>query len=218
MEIKALIFDLDGVIVDTAKYHYIAWKKIANDMGFEFSEHDNERLKGVSRMTSLEILLEIGKKILSDAEKHHIAEIKNNIYLSYITKMEPDEILPGVEAFLKDAKKQSFKLAIGSASKNTPIILERIGLTKLFDAIVDGNVISNAKPDPEVFLKGAELLEVKPQECIVFEDSVAGIEAAKRGNMFSVGIGNANTLKSSDLVISSFENLSINDIIEKFSN
>lgn len=211
--IKALIFDLDGVIVDTAKYHYVAWRKLANDLGFDFTEKDNESLKGVSRMTSLDILLEIGGKKLRNEEKLLLAEKKNKNYREFITRMKPSEILPGVMDFLEDIKNKGYKTAIGSASKNTPTILEQIGLSTFFDAVIDGNKIIKAKPAPEVFLKGAEELHVLPKECIVFEDAQAGIEAALNGGMYAVGVGDANTLNKAHYVIKGFVGLEIEDLL-----
>jgi beta-phosphoglucomutase len=208
-EIKACLFDLDGVIVDTAKYHFIAWRELAGELGFEFTEEDNERLKGVSRMTSLEILLEIGGVSLPDEMKNRLANQKNERYVSYITKMTPHEILPGVVGFLDQLKKAGVKMAIGSASKNTPLILERVGLSQFFDAVIDGNKVSRAKPDPEVFLKGASELGVEPSECMVFEDAAAGVEAAVRGGMKCVGIGLPENLPGANLVIPGFENLTV---------
>jgi len=214
MKVKAFIFDLDGVIVDTAKYHYIAWKKLANDLGFDFTKDDNERLKGISRMTSLDILLEIGGLSLDEEKKLELANRKNEHYRTYITQMTPDELLPGVFDFLKELKNEGYKLAIGSASKNTPIILERIGLANFFDAVVDGNKISEAKPNPEVFLKGAEEMDVAPQNCLVFEDAVAGVEAALNGKMLCVGVGDAETLEKAHAVISGFEGITLKKIEE----
>ncbi len=201
---KACIFDLDGVLVDSAKYHYLAWKALADKLGFEFTEKDNERLKGVSRMKSLEILLEIGGVLMSDEEKEKAATEKNGLYRSFISKMTPDEILPGVEDFLKEVKAAGLKTSIGSASKNTPLIMERAGLSKYFDAVADGTMVSKAKPDPEVFLKGAELLGVDPKDCVVFEDAEAGVEAAHNAGMKAVGIGSPTTLGKAELVIPNF--------------
>ncbi|MDC1105656.1 beta-phosphoglucomutase [Prolixibacteraceae bacterium] len=209
VQIKACLFDLDGVIVDTAKYHYIAWKELANELGFDFTEDDNERLKGVSRMRSLDILLEIGNKTLTEEEKLHYAEKKNTNYVSYIQKMKEDEILPGVTTFLNILRENGIKIALGSASKNAPLILTQIGLTSYFDEIVDGNSVSKAKPDPEVFTKGASLLGVPAEECVVFEDAVAGIEAAKAGGMFCIGVGDQETLSEADFVIKGFEEMSL---------
>lgn len=207
--IEACLFDLDGVVVDTAKYHFIAWKALAEELGFEFTLEDNERLKGVSRMQSLEILLEIGNMRFSDREKLAMAEKKNALYVSYIEKMTPDETLPGVQNFLQELRDAGVKIALGSASKNAPMILERIQLSGMFDAIVDGNSIAEAKPNPEVFLKGAEKLGVLPENCVVFEDAIAGIEAAQNANMYSVGIGATDTLGFADLVIPGFEGFTL---------
>lgn len=207
--IKAIIFDLDGVLVDTAKFHYLAWKNLAMMMGFEFSEADNERLKGVSRMASLEILIDIGQLSFDEATKQELARFKNEEYVGYISQMTPEEILPGVKGFLYEIRQAGIKMAIGSASKNTPLILERIGLATSFDVVVDGNKVSAAKPDPEVFLKAAELMGVSPSDCVVFEDAEAGIEAAVRGGMHCIGIGSAQTLAKADAVIAGFEGYSL---------
>jgi beta-phosphoglucomutase len=212
--IKACLFDLDGVIVDTAKYHFIAWRELASELGFEFTETDNERLKGVSRIRSLEILLEVGGISLSEEKKTALAQMKNDQYVSYIMKMTHDEILPGVVDFLHEVRKAGLKTAIGSASKNTPMILERIGLGSWFDAVIDGNKVSNAKPDPEVFLKGAEALGVKPSECVVFEDAAAGVEAAINGGMKCIGIGSPEILWKANLVIPGFMNFGLKELKE----
>ena len=210
--IKTCIFDLDGVIVDTAKYHYIAWKEIAKELNFDFSEHDNERLKGVSRMRSLDILLEIGGLTFDENTKLALADRKNRIYVGYIEKMTKAEILPGVSSLLNELKLEGIKTAIGSASKNTPLILDRIGLLTYFDAIIDGNKTSKAKPDPEVFQLAAQALNSKPEECIVFEDAEAGIEAAIAANMNCVGIGSPQILGKADLVIPGFVSIHWNHL------
>lgn len=213
-KIEACIFDLDGVIVDTAKYHFIAWKALAEELGFEFTLEDNERLKGVSRMRSLEILLEIGKRQFSDAEKRAMAEKKNALYVSYIEKMTPQEILPGVQPFLQQIRSKGIRVALGSASKNSPMILRQIGLSGLFDVVVDGNSITEAKPNPEVFLQGAQQLGVRPEHCVVFEDAIAGIEAARNARMYCVGIGDEKTLQRADLVIPGFQDFSYDKLLE----
>jgi beta-phosphoglucomutase len=200
-EMRAAIFDLDGVIVDTAKYHYLAWKRLANEIGFDFTETDNERLKGVSRTRSLEILLEIGRLTLDDATKAKLADQKNSWYVDYISHMDASELLPGGAEYLQCIRARKVKIALGSASKNAPLILERVGISSLFDAIVDGNKVSKAKPDPEVFLRAAEELKIAPAECVVFEDAEAGIEAAHRAGMSAVGIGNASVLKDAEIII-----------------
>lgn len=208
-KIEACIFDLDGVVVDTAKYHYIAWKSLANELGFDFTTEDNERLKGVSRMRSLEILLEIGGMQFPENEMIEMATRKNDLYVSYIEKMTADEILPGVTKFLNELKAVGIKIALGSASKNAPLILERIFLTNIFDAVIDGNSVTEAKPNPEVFLKGAKALNTKPENCVVFEDALAGVEAAKNAGMACVGIGSAENLGIADIVVPGFEGLSL---------
>lgn len=211
MEIKALIFDLDGVIVDTAKYHYLAWKELADELGFFFSKKDNERLKGVSRMRSLDILLEVGNIKLSDERKEQLAAKKNTQYVEMIKKMQADEVLPGALSFLEKAKEKGYKIALGSASKNARTILKQVKIGNLFDTIIDGNKVSEAKPNPEVFLLGAKKLGVEPRKCVVFEDAAAGVEAAHNGNMFCVGIGTEENLADADALIPSFENFTIND-------
>jgi len=209
MIMKGCIFDLDGVIVDTAKYHYLAWKKIADEFGFDFTLKDNERLKGVSRMASLDILLSIGGIELGEEEKLKVADKKNKIYLEYILKMTPEEVLPGVKEFLTALREAGIKVSLGSASKNARTILRQVGIERLFDAVADGTNVSKAKPDPEVFLKGAELLGLAPAECLVFEDAVAGIEAAHNGGMKCVGVGDPQVLKEADYHISGFEQLKV---------
>ncbi len=200
--IKGALFDLDGVIVDTAKYHYLAWKRLAGELGFEFTEEHNERLKGVSRMRSLEILLEVGGLSCTEEEKLAMAEKKNNWYVEYIRKMDESEILNGAREYLLKLKGEGIKIALGSASKNAPMILENLGITHLFDAVIDGNKVSKAKPDPEVFLLGAKELGLKAADCVVYEDAEAGIEAARRAGMGTVGIGSRDILKEADMVVS----------------
>ncbi|WP_159018860.1 beta-phosphoglucomutase [Algibacter sp. L3A6] len=198
MNTVGVIFDLDGVIVDTAKYHYLAWKSLADSLGFEFTEANNELLKGVSRVRSLEILLGLGNVTLSEEKKQEVLLSKNEHYLKYIHKMGADEILPGAEKLLDSLDELGVKYVLGSASKNAPLILKQVGLFDRFKGIVDGNSVSKAKPDPEVFLIGAEKLNLKPEQCIVFEDAIAGVEAANRAHMVSVGIGDKDTLSEAD--------------------
>jgi beta-phosphoglucomutase len=216
-KIEACIFDLDGVIVDTAKYHYIAWKALAEELGFEFTPQDNERLKGVSRMRSLDILLEIGNLQFTEEQKLAMAEKKNTLYVSYIEKMTPEEILPGVQEFLQEIRNKGIRVALGSASKNSPMILRQIHLTEMFDVVVDGNSITEAKPNPEVFLRGAERLGITPEHCVVFEDAIAGIEAARNARMISVGIGDAQTLAMADMVIPGFEGFTYEKLLQALS-
>ena len=211
---KGLLFDLDGVIVDTAKYHYLAWKEIASELGIDFTEQDNESLKGVSRMHSFEIVLEVGGKTMSQEEKEQYCEKKNEVYLTYIRKLEESEILPGVREFLEDVKRKGYKIALGSASKNSRLILDRLHLTEIFDEIIDGTKTSKAKPDPEVFVLGAKALDFACEECIVFEDAAAGIEAAHAGGMQTVGIGSKERLPEADFNIPGFADIQIEEIEE----
>ena len=206
---RGLLFDLDGVLVDTAKYHYLAWKEIAGRLGIAFSPKDNERLKGVSRMRSLEILLEIGGRKLDRKAKEQYCEEKNRIYLNHIRRLERNALLPGVREFLRDARKKGYLLAVGSASRNASLILDRLELNACFDAVIDGNAVSKAKPDPEVFRKGAQALGLKPRECIVFEDAPAGIEAAHAGGMRAVGIGSREALPEADGILAGFAGVKI---------
>ncbi|ACL77531.1 beta-phosphoglucomutase [Ruminiclostridium cellulolyticum] len=205
---KAAIFDLDGVIVDTAKFHFLAWHRLAAELGFEFTEKDNERQKGVSRMESLEVLLEVGGLLdLSSEKKEELATKKNEWYKEYLYKMTPAEILPGAKDFLKYLRLRGIRIALASASKNAPIILEKLNITDLFDAIVDGNSVSKAKPNPEVFLKAAEQLGIAPSDCFVFEDAQAGVEGAKRAGMRVVGIGEPTVLNQAEIVVRGFPDI-----------
>ncbi|TKC08227.1 beta-phosphoglucomutase [Pedobacter polaris] len=212
--IKACIFDLDGVIVDTAVYHYKAWRRLANQLGFDFTEEQNEELKGISRIESLKIILNWGAVSKSDKEMQELATLKNNWYVEMITKMTPEEILPGAKEFLELVRTNHYLTALGSASKNSETILKQIGLMHLFDALVDGNKVTKSKPNPEVFLVGAKELNVQPEECVVFEDAIAGIQAAKAGNMKAIGIGRAAVLNEADLVVAGLFEMTI----EKMEN
>jgi beta-phosphoglucomutase len=214
MKITTCIFDLDGVIVDTAKYHYLAWKRLAKEQfNKDFSDSDNEQLKGVSRVESLNILLRICGENVPENEKQQLTDLKNKWYVEYITRITPDEILPGVMKFLEEVKNNKLYMALASASKNARLLLERIELTGIFDCIVDGTVVTRAKPHPEVFLKCAEELDVEPESCVVFEDAIAGIEAAHAGNMYAVGVGDKHILYMADMVISSFKEIYIDDVL-----
>jgi beta-phosphoglucomutase len=207
-EMRAAIFDLDGVIVDTAKYHYLAWKRLAHELGFNLTETDNERLKGVSRVRSLEILLEIGGLTLDETARSELASRKNEWYVGYIRNMDASEILPSAAKYLQGLRVRGVKTALGSASKNAPMILECLGITSLFDTVVDGNKVCKAKPNPEVFLHAARELNILPADCVVFEDAEAGIEAAHRAGMTVVGIGKPSLLKDADVVIAGLHQLS----------
>ncbi len=209
MSNKAFIFDLDGVIVDTAKYHFLAWKELADSLGFDFTEDQNELLKGVSRVRSLEILLGIGNVQLSQVEKDKYLQEKNKQYLSYIEKMDTREILPGIPELLSFLKAEKIPFALGSASKNARLILENLKLLDDFDAIVDGNDVSTAKPDPEVFLIAAERLGKDPKDCIVIEDAFAGVQAANSAGMTSVAIGDPEVLRGADYNLMSTKELTV---------
>jgi beta-phosphoglucomutase len=208
-KIKACIFDLDGVIVDTAMYHYKAWRRLANQLGFDFTLEQNEELKGISRIDSLKTILNWGGLNKTENEIQSLAALKNIWYVEMITKMTSNEILPGAKEFLELVRSKAYLTALGSASKNSELILNQIGLMHLFDVLVDGNKITKSKPNPEVFLIGASELKVKPEECIVFEDAIAGIQAAKAGNMKAVGIGNVKVLKEADIVVAGLFEMTI---------
>jgi beta-phosphoglucomutase len=205
--IRAAIFDLDGVLVDTAKYHFLAWKRLAAELGFDFTEKDNERLKGVSRTRSLEILLEVGHCTMTDSEKEEAAAKKNAWYVEYLNILDETALLPGAKEYLLALRKQGVRTALGSASKNAPLILERLNIANLFDAVIDGNSVGKAKPDPEVFIRGAEALGLPPEQCLVFEDSLAGIQAAKKGGMAAIGVGKRELLPGADAYVASLADM-----------
>ena len=206
---NGFIFDLDGVIVDTAKYHYLAWKNLADELGVPFTEEDNEHFKGVSRKRCLEILLEMGGLTLPQADFDRLLVEKNEDYLNYIARMDESEILPDVPKVLNYLRERNVPMALGSASKNALAILEKVNLTDYFSTVVDGTQVSAAKPDPQVFLIAAERLGIPPESCVVFEDALAGIEAANRANMLSIGIGEAETLTDAKHVFRDFTEISI---------
>ena len=201
---KAFIFDLDGVIVDTAKYHFLAWQKLAQELGIEFTPEHNEDLKGVSRVRSLEIILSLGNIQATQEEKDKWLFDKNELYLSYLINMDQSELLPGILDVLKFLKENNQYIALGSASKNARPILEKTEIMHYFDAIVDGNDVTNAKPDPEVFLRACQLLFVSPEDSIVFEDSVAGVQAANSARMKSIGIGDKEILHEAEFIFADF--------------
>ena len=206
---KACLFDLDGVIVDTAVYHFQAWRRLANELGFDFTEHQNEQLKGISRMESLELILKWGNVTLSEEEKNEWATRKNAWYLESVMQMTPNEVLKGVPEFLKSLRANGIKIALGSASKNSRLILEKINMIEFFDVIIDGNDITKGKPDPQVFLLGAEATNCKPDDCVVFEDALAGVQAGKTGGMRVIGVGDEQILHEADFVIKGFEEMTI---------
>ncbi len=215
--LPAYIFDLDGVIVDTAYYHYLAWNRLAKELGFSITEQQNERLKGVSRMKALDIVLEMGNITASAEEKEKMASKKNNWYVEYLETLDKNHLLPGAYEFIAAAKKLGIKIALGSASKNAKTILKKLELLSVFDGIVDGTMTTKAKPDPEVFLLGANLLQVSASECVVFEDAQAGIEAARAAGMTAVGVGSENNLTGAALVVPSLAHLSPEELSQQLS-
>jgi beta-phosphoglucomutase len=197
----AVIFDLDGVLTDTARYHYLAWKQLADELGIEFNETINERLKGIDRMGSLEIILEKSPKAYSLEEKLAMAAQKNLHYVEMVKTMTPTDTLPGALALLKKLKSKNIKVGLASVSKNAPLVVERLGISAFFDAIADAQRVKRGKPDPEIFLMVAEALGTEPKYCIGFEDAVAGVQAIKRAGMFAIGIGDPDILMEADEVI-----------------
>ena len=214
---KAFIFDLDGVIVDTARYHFLAWQKLAQELGIEFTPEHNEQLKGVSRVRSLDLILELGKVTASQEDKNRWLVQKNEDYLSYLKDIDNSEILPGVMPILQFLKEKNQAIALGSASKNARPILEKTGIIHYFNAIVDGNDVTNAKPDPEVFLQAAKLLGATPENSIVFEDSVSGVQAANIANMTSIGIGEESILHEAKYIFRDFTYMDVS-FVETFIN
>jgi beta-phosphoglucomutase len=209
---QAAIFDLDGVLVDTAKYHYRAWKKLADELGFDFSETDNERLKGVSRMRSLEILMEIAGLDFSEAEKSALAGKKNQWYVELISTLEESDVLPGARECLFALDAMGVPTALASASKNAQVVIERLNLAQFFQCIVDAKLIARAKPDPEVFLAAAKGLGIAPSFSVVFEDAPAGIEGAHAAGMFAVGVGSIEALPDADIVIPDLSHLDVSSL------
>ncbi len=214
MTYKACLFDLDGVLVDTAIYHFQAWKMLGENFNYQLTEEQNEQLKGVSRVESLNRILDWANYSATSEQKEAWLIEKNENYLQLISTMNPAEILPGVLDFLGQIKEQGYKIALGSASKNSEVILTKTGLLPWFDLIIDGNKVTKSKPDPEVFLKGAEGLGFKPEECIVFEDAQAGVEAAKKGGMKAIGIGEADVLSEADKVIPTFFGVKATELLK----
>lgn len=199
--IRGILFDLDGVLVDTARFHFLAWKRMAAELGIAFGEAENEQLKGVSRRASLEKILSWGGLSLDDSEMEHWMHLKNEWYLEYVATLTPQDVLPGAREFMVAARAAGLKIGLGSASKNALPILELVGILDLFDATVDGNDVTASKPDPAVFAQGAQKLGLEPRECLVVEDAEAGIEAARRAGMASLGLGSPEHLGAADCVL-----------------
>lgn len=216
--IKACIFDLDGVIVDTAKYHFLAWNRLANTLGFEITKENNELLKGVSRMESLDVILSLAGKTLTQVEKENACIKKNEWYVEFISKMDENEILPGAVTLLDELIENNIKIALGSASKNAVPLLTKLNIIDRFEVIVDGTKTTKSKPHPQVFLMGAEALNVKPEESIVFEDSVSGIQAANTGNFMSVGIGDEDQLHEANIIFGGLNDINLLILQRAFAN
>jgi beta-phosphoglucomutase len=212
--IKAAIFDLDGVIVDTAHYHYLAWKQLSAELGIDLTIEDNERLKGVSRMRSLEIILEIGGVSLPEHDKELLADKKNRWFVELIEKMTPSEIFPGVPDLIEKFRKKGILIGLASSSKNAPRVLDLLQIRSHFDVIVDGTMITHSKPDPEIFLLAASKLGLDPKDCVVFEDAEAGVEAAVRAGMKCVGVGDVAQLGQANIVIAKTGNFKTEDLNE----
>ena len=210
--IKALIFDLDGVIVDTAHYHFVAWQRLARELGIDFTEKDNERLKGVSRMRSLEIILEIGNRQMPESEKERLATRKNAWFVEYIQNVKPDEIFPGVKEMIQACKAAGFRVALASSSKNARTVLRNLKVEDLFEGFVDGNMITHSKPNPEIFLKAAAQLGVEPQHCVVFEDAEAGVEAALAAGMKCVGVGSPENVGKANQIVKNTADFKLTDL------
>jgi beta-phosphoglucomutase len=212
--IKGVIFDLDGVIVSTDEYHYLGWQRMADEEGIYFDRQINERLRGVSRMESLDIILEKSKKAYTEEQKTEMASRKNNFYKEFLTtELTPKNILPGVMSVLNELKKNGIKIAIGSSSRNSPSILKQIGLDNFFDATADGNDIKKSKPDPEVFLLAAKRLGFRPDECLVVEDAEAGISAALAGGMKALAVGSAVSDKRAHLSAKDLSKITVKQMI-----
>lgn len=216
-EIKAVIFDLDGVITDTARYHYHAWKLLADELGIYFDELINERLKGIDRMASLEVILERADKVYSDEQKKEFAAKKNGYYLISIEEVTKSDILGDIENILIRLGKEGYKIALGSASKNANQIIEKLGLKDYFDAVVDSAKIAKGKPDPEIFVTAAQMLSVPCGQCVVLEDSAAGITSAKKAGMIAIGIGSIDQLYEADIIVPSVDDLTF-EIIKNCAN
>ena len=209
MSLKACLFDMDGVIVDSTRHHFAAWKQLAVELSIPFEEKDNHALKGLSRVDSLEHLLALGNMPLDEKTKLKLMRKKNQLYLELIGNMRAVDVLPGASELIHALNRAGIKIGLGSSSKNAQLLLENLGLSNLFEAVVDGNHISLSKPDPEVFVKGAQALGVLPAECMVFEDAASGVKAAKAGGFFAVGLGDPVELEGADKVLPGLQDVQV---------
>lgn len=215
--IKGFIFDLDGVLTDTAEYHYLAWKKLADKLGIQLDREMNEQLKGISRMDSLDRILAIGNQMdrYTLEEKEKLADEKNEDYKELILEVTPNDLLPGIANLLADLRAKDIRLALASASKNGPVIMERLGIADMFDTVVDPATLAKGKPDPEIFIKGAQQLKLKPIECVGVEDAQAGIESINAAGIFSVGVGTKEMMKEADYAVTSTQELKLEEILKR---
>lgn len=212
LELKGCLFDMDGVIVDSAVHHFVAWKRLADELSIPFTEEDNHALKGLSRVDSLEHILRMGHLQLDEKTKLKLMAQKNAWYLDLIKGMRAKDILPGARELIEELVADGIKVGLGSSSRNAQLILDNVGLTPLFDTVVDGNHITLSKPDPEVFLKGAQALGLDPSEMVVFEDAESGVKAAKSGGFFAVGVGSEEQLGQADVVVPSMKEVTLQDL------
>lgn len=212
MPLKGCLFDMDGVIVDSAIHHFVAWKRLADELSIPFTEEDNHALKGLSRVDSLEHILGLGQLQLDEKTKIKLMAAKNALYLELVQGMRANDVLPGARELIEECVEHGVRVGLGSSSRNAQLILENVGLKPLFDTVVDGNHITLSKPDPEVFLKGASALELDPHEIVVFEDAASGIQAAKAGGFFAVGVGSEVQLGAADVVVPSMAGLTVQDL------
>lgn len=212
MRIRGCIFDMDGVIVDSAQHHFTSWKMIADELAISFTKKDNKFLKGLSRIDSLEMILSLGSLELNSETKQQLMEKKNSLYLDLISTIGEQEILPGVKNLILELKREGIGVCLGSSSMNATLILKNVNLFNLFDGVVDGNHTTLSKPDPEVFLKGAEILGLSPTECIVFEDAASGVEAAISGGFFTLGVGDASELSRANSIVSDLDGMTLHKL------
>ena len=212
LELKGCLFDMDGVIVDSAVHHFVAWNRLADELSIPFTEEDNHALKGLSRVDSLEHILQMGHLQLDEKTKLKLMAQKNAWYLDLIKGMRAKDILPGARELIEELVADGIKVGLGSSSRNAQLILNNVGLTPLFDTVVDGNHITLSKPDPEVFLKGAQALGLDPSEVVVFEDAESGVKAAKSGGFFAVGVGSEEQLGQADVVVPSMKEVTLQEL------